>query len=216
MNPPGPFDLKVLHVDPVLRALDKPSGVSVLKDNTGCPSLSDLYEEALGEIPLWVHRLDKGTSGVLLVARTQESRRSLQRQFNRGEVKKTYLALVMGTPPEERGTIDLPLEKARKGRFRIASAGEGFPSRTDYEVLARSQGRTLLVCHPRTGRTHQIRVHLQSLGCPLVKDPLYGPCRGKPSENPHLTLHAWKVEFRHPQTGERLKVEAIRPEWAKL
>ncbi len=216
--PSAPFAAlrdSILHEDDSIRILNKPSGISVLKDNTGKDSLADLYEEVFKEPPLWVHRLDKGTSGVLLVARKHEARRNLQRQFDKGEIEKSYLALVDGAPPEKRGIIDLPLEKARKGKFRIAQTGEGLPSQTDYEVLEQRGDQTLLLCRPKTGRTHQIRVHLQALGCPLARDPLYGLKRGKPSKEPHLTLHAWKIRFRHPESGESMDMEAERPGWAK-
>lgn len=205
--------IRILLEDSSIRVFDKPSGISVLKDNTGNPSLDDLYETLFGEIPYWVHRLDKGTSGVLLVARTQESRADLQRQFERGEIEKTYLALVDGYPPSEKGVIDLPLEKARKGKFRPARSG-GHPARTDYEVLEKGKGAALLLCRPATGRTHQIRVHLAAIGCPLLADPLYGNKRGKPSEEPFLTLHAWKVRFKRPGGEESVEVEAPRPEWS--
>ena len=216
--PSAPFVFfrdSILHVDNSIRVINKPSGISVLKDNTGKDSLADLYEREFGEPPLWVHRLDKGTSGVLLVARTQDARKCLQRQFDKGEIEKSYLALVDGKPPDEKGTIDLPLEKARKGKFRIAEPGRGLPSQTDYEVLKKRKDHSLLLCRPQTGRTHQIRVHLQALGCPLALDPLYGSKRGKPSQEPHLTLHAWKIKFRHPESGEWVEVEAERPEWAE-
>lgn len=205
--------IRILLEDSSIRVLDKPSGISVLKDNTGRPSLDDLYERMFGEPPYWVHRLDKGTSGVLLVARSQEARADLQRQFERGEIEKTYLALVDGAPPSDKGVIDLPLEKARKGKFRPARSG-GHPARTDYEVVWKRDGTTLLLCRPATGRTHQIRVHLAAIGCPLDSDPLYGNRRGKPSEEPFLTLHAWRIRFRKPGGEESIEVEAPRPEWS--
>lgn len=205
--------IRILLEDSSIRVLDKPSGISVLKDNTGRPSLDDLYERMFGEPPYWVHRLDKGTSGVLLVARSQEARADLQRQFERGEIEKTYLALVDGAPPSDKGVIDLPLEKARKGKFRPARSG-GHPARTDYEVVWKRDGTTLLLCRPATGRTHQIRVHLAAIGCPLDSDPLYGNRRGKPSEEPFLTLHAWRIRFRKSGGEESIEVEAPRPEWS--
>lgn len=210
---PLPSGVRILLEDSSIRVLDKPSGISVLKDNTGRLSLDDLYERQFGEPPYWVHRLDKGTSGALLVARSQEARADLQRQFERGEMRKTYLALVEGAPPTEKGVIDLPLEKARKGKFRPARSG-GHPARTDYEVVWKRGGTALLLCRPATGRTHQIRVHLAAIGCPLESDPLYGNRRGKPSEEPFLTLHAWKIGFRKPGGGEFVEVEAPQPEWS--
>jgi 23S rRNA pseudouridine1911/1915/1917 synthase len=207
--------LAVLLEDLAFRVIHKPSRLSVLKDNTGRSSVWDLYPVQFGEPPLLVHRIDKGTSGLLIVARTRQARSALSRLFNQGKVRKAYLALVQGVPDPKKGMIDKPLEKGRKGRFRVAEGGRGLPSRTQYEVLATDGQQSLVLCRPLTGRTHQIRLHLWSLGCPLVKDPLYGPERSKPSQNPELTLHAWRLEFPHPGTGEGVRVEAPPPEWAQ-
>lgn len=193
--------------------LIKPTGIAVLKDNTGAISIADLYQEQFRELPLFVHRIDKGTSGLLLIARTQAARAQLSRSFSKGEVHKIYLALIEGQLDQAEILVDRPLEKARKGAFRIAPAGQGLSSRTLFKSVS-SQGEwSLITCEPLTGRTHQIRVHLAFLGHPLVKDPLYGHKRARPSAEPELTLHAWKMSFPHPLTGERIEVEAPVPEW---
>jgi 23S rRNA pseudouridine1911/1915/1917 synthase len=174
----------------------------------------DLYPHQFQDPPLFVHRLDKGTSGALLVARSPAVRTLFNRLFQQGLVHKTYLALVEGVPEPDCGLIDQPLEEGRKGRYRIAPPGAGYPARTTYQVLQVQDGRSWVVCQPETGRTHQIRVHLAWLGCPLVKDPLYGKVRAKPSIHPELTLHAWRLEFPHPVSGESFQVEAPLPDWA--
>lgn len=206
--------LPVLIEAPSFRILNKPAGIAVLKDNTGVVSAGDLYQEQFGETPLFVHRIDKGTSGLLLIARTQQARAQLSRAFASGQVHKTYLALVEGTLETGEVLFDKPLEKARKGAFRIALTGQGLPCQTLFKVLVSRGEHSLLTCEPLTGRTHQIRVHLAALGHPLVKDPLYGRHRARPSREPELTLHAWKMRFPHPVSGEMVEVEAPVPGWA--
>lgn len=210
----APDRLPVLLETDGYRILDKPAGLSVLKDNTGRVSLDTVYQSLFNERPYIVHRLDKGTSGILIVARTPQVRTLFNRLFAQGEIAKTYLALVEreASPPE--GTIDQPLAEGRKGRFKIASPGTGLPSRTDYRTIHSTPGQSLLECRPLTGRTHQIRVHLAWLGCPLVRDPLYGRRRGRPSLEPDLTLHSWKVMFKDPISGEERNIESPLPEWA--
>lgn len=206
--------LQVLLEEASFRILNKPTGTAVLKDNTGALSIGDLYQEQFREPPLFVHRIDKGTSGVLLIARTQAARAQLSRAFSNGRVHKTYLALVDGVPEWEEILVEKPLEKARKGAFRIAPPGHGLPCKTLSKVVTSMEDRSLLTCEPLTGRTHQIRVHLASIGHPLVNDPLYGNKRARPSLEPELTLHAWKMRFPHPVSGEMAEVEAPVPEWA--
>jgi RluA family pseudouridine synthase len=214
MTHPEPVRLPVLYEDEDIRAIGKPSGLSVLMDNTGAPSLADRYLDEFKEPPLFVHRLDKGTSGALLLARREEARKFLSRSFAKGVVKKTYLALVSGIPKVRSGRIEFPLEKARKGKFRVARNGSGLPAITEFRVVKEAEEQSLLEIYPLTGRTHQIRAHLQALGHPLVQDPLYGLKRAKPSLHPTLTLHAWRIEFPHPIREERISIEAEAPLWA--
>jgi 23S rRNA pseudouridine1911/1915/1917 synthase len=143
------------------------------------------------------------------------ARSCLSRLLAQRKIEKTYLALVTGEPAEEEGVIDLPIEKGRKGTFRIAPPGEGHPCLTKYRVFARRGQYSLLEIRPQTGRTHQIRVHLAAIGCPLVLDPLYGLVKAKPSERPNLTLHAWKLSFPHPMKQGKLDIESPFPEWSK-
>jgi RluA family pseudouridine synthase len=187
--------------------------------------------------PRLVHRLDKDTTGVVLVAKTIEAERRLRRAFDSGQVHKKYLALVEGEYPlahDDSEVIDLPIgpDERKSGRMRI-DRDAGKPSQTRLRIAQRFRGYTLLLCEPLTGRTHQIRVHLREIGFPLVVDPVYGrrkslslsefksDYRRKPGhvESPlieRLTLHALAIEFPDPAQAEdegarRIDVESPIP-----
>lgn len=191
---------------------NKPSGRPILKDRTGVP---DLWTELkLGDKPYLVHRLDKGTSGVWVVAKNADKQAELTRHFNRRDVSKYYCALVDGRLPGGTRHIDLPLTRGRKSRYRIAGQRSeisfahgryqvvqdrpGLDALTSIRRLSQADGRTLILAHPHTGRTHQIRVHLAWLGLPIVGDELYNPAsRQVRSDQPaarsaksRLLLHA--------------------------
>ncbi len=182
----GPMpELRILHEDPQLLVIDKPAGVPVHEGVKREPSLADALVEryqalrGIGEAPRWagvVHRLDKETSGVLLVARTQAMYEHLKRQFQQRRVRKEYVALVHGVVSEEEGTVKLPIVRSKRNPLRrtIARAGEGKDAETAFRVLERFREHTLLAVFPRTGRMHQIRVHLAHLGFPVAGDTLYG------------------------------------------
>ncbi|MBP7147593.1 MAG: RNA pseudouridine synthase [Acidobacteria bacterium] len=209
-------------------AADKPAGVVVIPARGEDPALSLRHqlERELGH-PLWVvHRLDRGTSGVVLFARTAEAHRRLSMAFERGAVRKLYLALTEGLPPEQDGSIEVPLHAARRGKMRPARTGEpgALAARTDYAVLRRwtTPGPEvgLVEARPRTGRQHQVRVHLRAAGAPLLVDPLYGRravLRGEEvGAGPavvcgRLTLHAAAVEFDDPLGGQPVLVESPLP-----
>ena len=161
------------------------------------------------ERPGIVHRLDKETSGCLVVAKNDVAHRSLSSQFANREVKKTYLAVVSGKPRHKYGTINAPIDRhpSHRQKMAIATDGKGREAVTDYRVIASADNRSVVECRPRTGRTHQIRVHLKHLGHPIIGDPLYGRRDGYAR---HL-LHAWKLEFRHPVSGEMVAFEAPLP-----
>lgn len=176
----------------------------MLADGTGAPCLwdwltSEICQKTGGWHPYLVHRLDKGASGIWLVARTQEAQSKLTQQFNKREVDKIYLAGVWGIPPNKEDTIDLPLEKARKGKFRIARKGTGYPSQTHYRLLWSDKRVSLLLIRPMTGRTHQIRVHLQAMGTPVIGDYFYGGQKDKITPAGCFMLHCYKLSLFHPQ-----------------
>lgn len=211
--------LEILYEDEDVIAVNKPAGLVV---HAGAGRTSGTLVNALlhhfaglsslgGDLrPGIVHRLDKGTSGVLLVARTDAAHRSLAAQFSGRTVEKTYLALVQGEPKGERGSIDLPISRDPIRRTRMtARLATGRQAHTEYQVLQRYSKFTLLEVHIGTGRTHQIRVHLAALGLPVAGDPLYGaaaqPDLGRP------WLHALRIRFDSPSTLARISVEAPVP-----
>ncbi len=161
-----------------------------------------------------VHRLDKDTSGLLLVSKTDIAHQDLAYQMKERRVKRMYLALVIGEVKEERGIIDAPLGRDMRERKKMAVLKPGTPgsreARTHYQVRERLSGFTLLDVSLDTGRTHQIRVHLAYAGYPVAGDPIYGP-RKNPLELPGQALHAYKISFQHPRTGELLSFEAPLP-----
>jgi 23S rRNA pseudouridine1911/1915/1917 synthase len=227
---PEPGDLRVLHEDADLVVLDKPAGLTVHpgagKDTgTLAHHLLDRYPEMAGVggpgRPGIVHRLDQGTSGVLVVARNASSYAKLAHAFAAREVKKQYLGIAYGAPAPPAGTIEAPIGRHPQRRKEMTVRSNGRPSRTGYRTLAASAGISLLEMDLATGRTHQIRVHLKHLGHPLVGDPVYGEARWKGlprpvqaplRDFPRPALHAWKLAFRHPGTGDGLAFEAPVPE----
>ncbi|HEV8634769.1 MAG TPA: RluA family pseudouridine synthase [Chloroflexota bacterium] len=158
--------------------------------------------------PGLVHRLDRDTSGLLVVARDEAALRMLQAQWAKRTVEKAYLALVRGTPREPAARIEAPIGRDPRHRQRMAVVAAGRPATTAYRVVERLRGATLLECRLQTGRTHQIRVHLASIGHPVVGDALYGS--GEPALGRQF-LHAARLGFRHPRTGEPVVFESPLP-----
>lgn len=214
----------VLHEDAQVLVVDKPAGRLVIPGRgTDERSLREELEASHGR--LWVvHRLDRGTSGVLVFARTAEAHRTLNLAFDRGEPRKRYLALVRGEAPPER-RVDLAIAPARRGRMRPARPGDprAKPAATVFRRLEAFPARpwsggpaALVEALPETGRTHQIRVHLAAIGLPLVIDPDYGddaPLVG-PDGVPILRrtpLHAVSLEVAHPSGRGTLAIEAPWP-----
>ncbi|MCY4114671.1 MAG: RluA family pseudouridine synthase [Chloroflexi bacterium] len=154
-----------------------------------------------------VHRLDRDTSGVVLIARTAAAYHSLQQAFERREVRKRYLAGVHGRPTVAAAEIDAPIGRHPTRRTHMAVTRSGRPAQTAYTVCAASASTALLDVRPRTGRTHQIRVHLASIGHPVLGDPRYGP---QPPAATRQLLHAWMLEFTDP-AGDRWRVAAAPP-----
>lgn len=210
--------LPILYEDAHLLAVDKPAGLvahPAYKHPNG--TLADLIfarQAARGEPRPWLlHRLDRETSGVVLFAKTELARRALVRQFERRTVHKCYLALTVGAPPSDAGEIDAPLRRDPTDRRRTILAADGQPSRTAYRVLAARSGYALVLAEPLTGRTHQIRAHLASVGAPLLGDTRYLPAgRLATSPAPRAMLHARSARFRYPGTGAPFTLSAPPPE----
>lgn len=215
--------MRLLHEDPRLLAVDKPAGERVIpgrEGEAGPPSLRERLERERGE-RLWVvHRLDVGTSGTLLFARDADAHRQLSLAFEGRAVEKVYLALVAGVPAFAEAAVEVALHEARRGKMRPAAPGEAGarPSRTDLRVLERfavpgGPEAAWVEARPRTGRHHQIRVHLKAIGHPLVVDPQYGAKGSFVAGDVRLErtpLHAARIEFPHPDGG-RLAIEAPLP-----
>ena len=220
---PEEIPLRILYEDGDVIAVDKPAGMVV---HAGAGVSSGTLVNALlhhfgalsqvgGELrPGIVHRLDRYTSGVLLVARHDAAHRGLAAQFAAREVRKTYLALVHGTMKEDRGRIEKPISRDPAARVRMtARRAGGRWALTEYRVLTRYRGFTLLEVEIKTGRTHQIRAHLASLGRPVAGDRLYGAPARAPGE-PKLErffLHAWRIRFLQPSSGVPIALESPLP-----
>ncbi|RMI29743.1 RNA pseudouridine synthase [Nocardia stercoris] len=209
--------------DAAVLALNKPAGISV----TGERHDTDLVElaAAAGERLYPVHRIDKATSGLVLLAKDLTAHGTLTRQFAKRTATKTYLAITTATGLPDRGTIELPLSVGRKNRVRIAApreritrtgdtwsvaeadilAGKNYPSRTEFEVLLHGDAGTVLAVRPITGRRHQIRVHLAWIGFPIAGDPLFD----RSGAFPRTHLHSWRLGLDAPwRSRERLDLEA--------
>lgn len=216
--------LSVIYEDESLLVVDKPVGLVV---HPGAGNRTGTLVNALlgrktplsslsgSERPGIVHRLDKDTSGLLLVAKNNNAHRKLQSQFTERSLSKTYLALVRGRLDYEEGHLEAPIGRDPKVRqkMNVMREGLGREALTHYRVLERFRFATLLAVKLVTGRTHQIRVHMKHLGHPVIGDPLYG---GPADEKePRLALHAWKIEFLHPKTGKIMKFESPVPKEMK-
>ena len=200
-------NLEIVYEDPWLSVINKPAGMLSVPGKEDAVSVYSLMREQYPEAdsPLTVHRLDMATSGLMLIAKTKRVHQNLQAQFKNRLVRKRYVALLEGIVPKDKGTVDLPLCLNPLDRPRqMVHTEHGKPAITDYQVLERLDGkRTRIVFYPRTGRTHQLRIHAAhplGLHCPIIGDELYG----KKAER--LYLHAEYLEFTHPITGETLKI----------
>lgn len=205
-------DPVVLYEDEYIVAIDKPPGLVVHKgvgtEETLVDWILDRYPEMreVGERdcrlsrPGMVHRLDKETSGVMVLARQQEVFVTLKKHFQKGKVEKEYHAFVYGNPREARGTVSLPIGKSRSDFRRFATRhtrGEARPARTEYVVVGScSDGASFVRFYPKTGRTHQIRVHAQSLHTPIVCDSLYAPAQPNLLGFSRLALHARRLSLQ--------------------
>jgi 23S rRNA pseudouridine1911/1915/1917 synthase len=208
--------LRVVHADEALAVVDKPAGLVVhpAPSHTGPTLVSELGDLLGGggdaERPGIVHRLDKGTSGLLVVARNDEAHAALQAQVQRREVERAYLALARGRLASRTGTIDAPIGRASRQRHRMAVSGAASrQARTHFEVLELLAAESYLEARLETGRTHQIRAHFAAIAHPLAGDTTYGGERKYGLERQFL--HAHRLAFDHPETGERLSFSSELP-----
>lgn len=215
---PQDIPLTILYEDDHLAVVDKPAGMVVHpapgnEDGTLVNALLHRLSSLSGIggalRPGIVHRLDKDTSGVLLVAKTDAAQLSLSRQLADRSMEKHYLALVEGKLNAQAGQVDAPLARSRLDRKKMSVDPSGREAHTRFHVLAQGNEAALLDVHILTGRTHQIRVHMRSIGHPVCGDPLYG--RPKGVRVPRLMLHAWRITFSHPVTGADMTFSAPPP-----
>jgi 23S rRNA pseudouridine1911/1915/1917 synthase len=217
---PEAIPLEILFEDDDLMVINKPAGMIVHpgaghREHTlvnallhHCPTLSGIGGK---ERPGIVHRLDKETSGCLVAAKNDIAHRELSKQFAARTVEKIYLALVIGKVGKRTGVIDESIGRHPVHRQRMSVASpRGRAARTEYRVLRSSAQASLIQCRLHSGRTHQVRVHLHHLGHSVLGDKIYAPRLAK--NFPRQMLHAWKLGFRHPRTGEWMNFEAPLPE----
>jgi UPF0176 protein len=224
VEPPVSADIRVLHEDEAILVVQKPAPLPMhasgrFHRNTLQHLLNLVYAP---KYPRPVHRLDANTTGLVVFARTRHFCRLLQRQFIEGAVDKRYLVRTHGHPPEDGFFSEAPISSGPDVMgTRVVDEAEGLPSRTDFTVIERcADGTALLEAKLDTGRTNQIRVHLWQLGFPVAGDPAYlpdqmiGSTQTLALDSPPLQLHAWKLSFRHPLTGEKMEFETARPGWS--
>lgn len=205
----------VVYEDDALLAVDKPTGVIVHADGTGAPTLTDAVAAHLAERgrvgvrPQAVQRLDRETTGLVVFSLDRATQPALDAQVAGHGMRKRYLAVVSGRVPWEAREVRAPIGRDRHDarRMRVCRPGVGKPALTRVRRVATGRGRTLLLVELGTGRRHQIRVHLASLGLPIVGDALYGGARSERG----MLLHAYAEELDHPVTGERLRLRTAWP-----
>jgi 23S rRNA pseudouridine1911/1915/1917 synthase len=219
---PEKIPLKVLHEDPWLLVIDKPPGLTVHPGNgEKGGTMANALAYHFGELsrvqgpmrPGIVHRLDKDTSGVILVAKDDQTHHGLGTQFRERTVRKVYLAVVRGVVELDADLVSAPIGTHKRLPTRMSVRFDiGRQSETYYEVAERFARHSLVRCMPKTGRTHQIRIHMEFVGHPIVGDKLYGGVEPALSQFcPRHALHAHRISFRHPQTGEELTFESPMP-----
>ncbi|OJX71339.1 RluA family pseudouridine synthase [Magnetospirillum sp. 64-120] len=190
---PDEIQARILYKDQDVIVLDKPAGLAV-HAGPNSPDHLELYLDALkygwSQVPRLAHRLDRDTSGCLLLGRHDKSIKRLGKMFMQGRIEKAYWTVVHGGPAADQGVVDAPILKITgKGGWRIVIDPAGQPAVTQWRVLGRGDGLTWIECVPKTGRTHQIRVHMKHLGCPVRGDCYYGP-DPSPGQMLHLQSHS--------------------------
>lgn len=217
--------LDIIYEDKDIIVINKPKGMVVHPangnpDGTLVNAVMSICKDSLsgigGEIrPGIVHRLDKDTTGAIIVAKNDKAHIKLSEQLKNHEVKKTYLALVRGIIKENEATINMPIARSKKDRKKMDVDKNGKEAITHFKVLGRYKNKyTLLKINLETGRTHQIRVHLSYIGYPIIGDEVYSNGKNEWDVKGQC-LHAWKLEFMHPITGKKISLEAEIPEYLK-
>ena len=215
MDIPRP-PIPILYLDESLLAINKPAGLPSLPDgyDLSAPHVRSLLEPYFGRVWI-VHRLDRDTSGVLLLARSADAHRALNGQFDQRRVSKIYHALVTGSPDWDTQTVDLPLRPDVGHNHRtVVDPGSGKPAVTHFLVRERFAGYALIEAAPETGRTHQIRVHMAAMGYPLLADELYGGSQSGDATAviSRLALHALQLTIEHPVQKTMMKFIAPYPQ----
>jgi 23S rRNA pseudouridine1911/1915/1917 synthase len=215
---PEPIALAIVYEDEDLLVVDKPAGMvthparSVTSGTLVNAMLDHVASELPGDAlrPGLVHRLDRDTSGLLVVAKNEESLRRLGAAMKARRIEREYLGLVCGVPAHRQGTVEGPIGRDPRNRIKFAIVAEGKPAITHYVMREAFAKHAELVFRLETGRTHQIRVHMAAAGYPILNDPVYGKKEAR-FELPGQALHAWRLALRHPRTGARLEFEAAPP-----
>ena len=211
---PGPWPLPVVWEDGHLLIVNKPAGMTAHASNflPGTPTVAGAlaWERGADFIFHPVNRLDKGTTGLMVIAKSGYVHDLLRRVLHTETFRREYRAVCLGCPQPERGTVDAPIGRDETSVVARRVRPDGAPTVSHYEVLAKGNGLSLLALRPETGRTHQLRVHMAHLGCPLAGDWLYGT--EDPELIPRPALHSYQLALVHPVTGERVAVSAPLPE----
>jgi len=201
--------LEIIYSDAAFLAVNKPTGLLTVPGR-GPDKQDCCYHRLQESFPdvLMVHRLDMDTSGLILFARSPEVQRSLSLMFEKREISKTYIAVVEGIIEKDAGMIDYPLRKDMTQRLppkHLVDCVRGKKATTEWKVLERGETTTRVALFPKTGRSHQLRVHMQSIGFPMVGDPIYGTPAAR------LMLHAETLTLCHPDSGEPIRLECPAP-----
>lgn len=218
---PENIPLDIVYEDGDIIVVNKPSGM-VVHPAAGSPDGTLVnallyHTKDLSGIngvtrPGIVHRIDKDTSGLLVVAKNDLAHRRLAEQLSVHDITRQYRAIVKGVIKDDKGTVDMPIGRNPKNRLKMAVVEGGRRAVTHFEVVSRYSRYTEIICRLETGRTHQIRVHMSAIGHPVAGDPLYGGAKGNPFRCDGQLLHAEKLGFRHPRTGKYVEFTAPLPE----
>jgi 23S rRNA pseudouridine1911/1915/1917 synthase len=214
---PEAIDLTIIYEDDDVLVVDKPAGM-VTHPAHGATS-GTLVNALLAHVSSLpgesvraglIHRLDRDTSGLLVVAKTEEAHSALGKAMKARHISREYLGLVTGVPQHPKGTVDGAIGRDPYNRLKYAITADGKPAVTHYEVRDRFKNAAEVLFRLETGRTHQIRVHMAAMGHPLVNDPIYGKTDRR-FELPGQALHAWRLSFRHPRTGRDMEFQTDPP-----